>query len=149
MKKLAWISIFKKKKKNTKTKIMAFGPITSWETEGEKVEGWKVLFSWVLKSVWTATEPWNQKTLAPWKESYDKPEVKWSEVSQLGPTLRGPMDCSLPGSSIHGIFQARVLEWVAISFCSRSSWPRDRTWVSLIVGRHFYHLSHLEVWQTR
>ena len=56
-------------KKPTKTKIMAFGPITSWETEGEKVEGWKVLFSWVLKSVWTATEPWNQKTLAPWKES--------------------------------------------------------------------------------
>ena len=37
-----------------------------------------------------------------------------SEVAQLCPTLRDPMDCSLPGSSIHGIFQARVLEWVAI-----------------------------------
>ena len=39
-----------------------------------------------------------------------------SEVSQSCPTLNDPMDCSLPGSSIHGIFQARVLEWVAIAF---------------------------------
>ena len=38
------------------------------------------------------------------------------EVAQLGPTLSDPMDCSLPGSSIHGIFQARVLEWGAIAF---------------------------------
>ena len=38
-----------------------------------------------------------------------------SEVTQSCPTLSGPMDCSLPGSSIHGIFQARVLEWVAIA----------------------------------
>jgi len=47
------------------------------------------------------------------------------------------MDCSLPGSSIHGIFQARVLEWVAISFSRGSSRPRDRTWVSHTAGRHF------------
>ena len=39
-----------------------------------------------------------------------------SEVSQSYPTLRDPMDCSLPGSSAHGIFQARVLEWGAIAF---------------------------------
>ena len=39
-----------------------------------------------------------------------------SEVSQLCPTLSDPMDCSLPGSSAHGIFQARVLEWGAIAF---------------------------------
>ena len=39
-----------------------------------------------------------------------------SEVAQLCPTLRNPMDCSLPGSSVHGIFQARVLEWVAIAY---------------------------------
>ena len=39
-----------------------------------------------------------------------------SEVSQSCPTLRDPMDCSLPGSSVHGIFQARVLEWGAIAF---------------------------------
>ena len=47
------------------------------------------------------------------------------------------MDCSLPGSSVHGIFQARVLEWVAISFSRRSSQPRDWTRVSCIVGRRF------------
>ena len=39
-----------------------------------------------------------------------------SEVAQSCPTLRDPMDCSLPGSSVHGIFQARVLEWAAIAF---------------------------------
>ena len=51
--------------------------------------------------------------------------------------LGDPMDCSLQCSSIHGIFQARVLEWVAISFCRGSSQPRDRTWVSCNVGRCF------------
>ena len=54
-----------------------------------------------------------------------------------------PMDYSLPGFSIHGIFQARVLEWVAISFFRGSSRPRDQTWVSLIVGRCY------TVWATR
>jgi len=43
-----------------------------------------------------------------------------SEVAQSCPTLSDPMDCSLPGSSIHGIFQARVLEWVAIAFSGQS-----------------------------
>ena len=62
---------------------------------------------------------------------------KWSEVAQSCPTPSDPMGCSLPGSSIHGIFQARVLEWVAISFSRGSSQPRDRTWVSCIAGRCF------------
>ena len=39
-----------------------------------------------------------------------------SEVAQSCPTLLDPMDCSLPGSSVHGIFQARVLEWVVVAF---------------------------------
>ena len=52
------------------------------------------------------------------------------------------MDCSLPGSSAHGIFQARILEWVAISFSRGSSQPRDWTQVSRIVSRCFYRLSH-------
>ena len=42
-----------------------------------------------------------------------------SEIAQLCPTLSDPMDCSLPGSSVHGIFQARVLEWVAIAFSEK------------------------------
>ena len=45
------------------------------------------------------------------------------------------MDCSLPGSSVHGIFQAIVLEWIAISFSRGSSQPRDRTRVSHIIDR--------------
>ena len=45
-----------------------------------------------------------------------------SEVSQLCPTLSNPMDCSLPGSSVHGIFQARELEWGAIAFSSLDSY---------------------------
>ena len=54
-----------------------------------------------------------------------------------------PMDCSLPGSSLHGISQARIREWVAISFSKESFWPRDQTWVSCI-GRWI-----LYQWATR
>ena len=69
--------------------------------------------------------------------SGSKLRLKWSEVVQSCPTVCDPMDCSLPGSSVRGIFQARVLEWVAISFSRGSSWPRDRTWVSCIAHRRF------------
>ena len=62
---------------------------------------------------------------------------KESEVTQSCLTLCNPMDCSLPGSSVRGNFQARVLEWVAISFSGGSSWPRDWTHVSHIAGRCF------------
>ena len=47
-----------------------------------------------------------------------------SEVAQSCPTLSDPMDCSLPGSSVHGIFQARVLEWVATNNAQDSSWQQ-------------------------
>ena len=53
-------------------------------------------------------------------------------VTQSYPTLCDPMDRSLPGFSVHGILQARILEWVAISFSRGSSWPRDRTQVSCL-----------------
>ena len=66
-----------------------------------------------------------------------------SEVAQSCPTLCHPMDCSPPGSSVHGILQARVLEWVAISFSRGSSQPRDWTQVSSIAGRCF------NLWTTR
>ena len=66
-----------------------------------------------------------------------------SEVTQSCLTLCDPVDCSPPGSSIHGILQARILEWVAISFSRGSSWPRDQTQVSHIAGRRF------NLWATR
>ena len=62
-------------------------------------------------------------------------------VAQSCLTLCNPMDCSLPGSSVHGIFQARILEWVAIPFSRGSSHLRDQTRVSCIAGG-LYHLSH-------
>ena len=60
-----------------------------------------------------------------------------SESAQSCPTLCSPMDCSLPGSSVHGIFQAIVPEWIAISFSRGSSRPRGQTQVSRIVDRRF------------
>ena len=71
------------------------------------------------------------------------PRRSESEVARSCPTLCDPMDCSPPGSSVHGILQARVLEWGAIAFSRGSSWPRDRIWVSRIVGRCF------TIWATR
>ena len=61
----------------------------------------------------------------------------YSEVAQSCLTVCNPVDCSLPCSSVHGIFQARVLEWVAISFSRGSSQTRDQTQVSRIVDRRF------------
>ena len=81
-----------------------------------------------------------------WAETYlyfFKVNKSESEIAQLCPTLRDLMDCSLPVSSVYGIFQARILEWVAISFSRGSSWPRDQTRVSHIAGRCF------TLWATR
>ena len=58
-------------------------------------------------------------------------------VVQSYPTLCDCMDCSPPGSSLHGILQARILEWVAFSFSRGFSQPRDQTWVSRIAARFF------------
>ena len=85
---------------------------------------------------------------SPWghKESDMTEQLNWTERkwkwSRSVMIDCDPMDCSLPGSSVHGIFKARVLEWVAISFSRGSSQPRDQTWVSQVVGRRFYCLSH-------
>ena len=53
-------------------------------------------------------------------------------VTQSRLTLCDPLDCNLPSSSVHGIFQARILEWVAIPFSRGSSWPRDQTRISCV-----------------
>ena len=59
------------------------------------------------------------------------------KVVQSCPTLGDPMDSSLPGSSVQGILQARILEWVAVPFSRGSCQPRDRTQVSRIAGSFF------------
>ena len=67
-------------------------------------------------------------------ESESESEI---EVAQSCLAFYNLMDCSLPGSCIHGILQARILEWVAISFSKGSSWSRDWTQVSHIAGGFF------------
>ena len=119
-----------------KTELMASGLISSWQIGGETVE---TVTDFIFLGF---------KITADCDRSHEIKRClllgrKESEVTQLCMTLCDPMDCSLPGSSIHGIFQARILEWVAISFSRRSSWPRDWTRVSCIVGRHF------TIWATR
>ena len=64
-------------------------------------------------------------------------------VTQSCLTVCNPMDYSPSGSSVHGILQARIVKWVAISSSRRSSWPRDQTWVSCIGRWILYH------WATR
>ena len=69
-------------------------------------------------------------------------------VALLCPTLWDPVDCSLPGSSVHAIFQESIPEWVAISCFRGSSWPRDRTHISCVscIGRWIlYHCAILSI----
>ena len=63
------------------------------------------------------------------------------------PTLCGPLDCSLPGSSVPGILQARIMDWVAISFSIVSSWSRDWTHVSYVFCIDRQVLNHWGTWE--
>ena len=76
---------------------------------------------------WVAIFFSNDKVRSEWSE--------WSEVTQLCPTLCDPMDCSLPGSSVHGIFQARGLEWVAISFSHISYKGEKWKWWQILFSK--------------
>ena len=70
-----------------------------------------------------------------------------SEVAQSHPTLSDPVDYSLPGSSIHGIFQARVLEWGAIAFSSRGHSRVQRPEVERVCAWHVWTSAH--AWRQR
>ena len=89
------------------------------------------------KNVWF----WHNRKGTPNKN--DGKVKKWVLVAQLCLTLCNPMDCSPPGSSVHGILQARILKVRSHSLLQASSWPRDQTWVSHIAGRFF------TIWATR
>ena len=71
------------------------------------------------------------------QQSQDKRSSVKVLVVQWCPTLRTPMDCSPSGSSVHGILQARILQWVALLFSRGSSKPRNWTWVFCIAGWFF------------
>ena len=110
------------KKKKKVVKISKREAITDWQLEILS----KMIESFIL-----------------WMRAFKEAPEWVSEVAQSCPTLCNAMDYSLPGFSLYGILQARVLEWVAISFPRGSSWPTDWTWVSHIPGRCF------NLWATR
>ena len=78
-----------------------------------------------------------EKTEEPLSESYVYICYMLCLVTQSCPTCCDPMDCSLPGSSVHGIPQARILEWIPMISSRGSSQPRDQTQVSHIAGGFF------------
>ena len=126
-----------------KTKIMASGPIISWQIDEETMEtvrdfifsGSKITADGDCSHEIKRCLLLGRKAMTnldsilksrditlPTKVCVVKAMVfPVSEVAQLCPILFDPMDCSLPGSSVHGIFQARILEWAAISFSRGSS----------------------------
>ena len=123
------------------------------------ISSWVVPFSSCLQSL-PASESFPMSQLFTWggqstgvsalasflpKKSQGWSLSEWtgwiSLQSKSYPTLCDPIDCSPSGSSVHGIFQERILVWVAISFSSGSSWPRDQTHVPCIscIGRRIPH----------
>ena len=114
---------------------------------------WTLLCRGSLLSLWSwLCEMWGLQSVRPQCESWlhHLPDV-WATlspcacvcVSRSVVSFCDLMDCSPPGYSVHGILQARTLEWVVMPSSRGSSWPRDRTWVFCIAGGFF------TVWVTR
>ena len=86
-------------------------------------------------------ESWSWDSAIHWLSPFHKLFRLWApgsvSVTQSCPTLWDPMDCSPPGSSVHEILQARILEWIAIRFSRAPSWHTDQTQISHIAGRFF------------
>ena len=125
-----------------KTKIMASGPIISWQIGGKTMETvTDFIFS---DSNITADGDCNheiKRRLLLGRKAMTKLEVKWSEVAQSCLTLCDPINWSLPGSSVHGIFQARVLEWVAMTKLDSILKSKDITLptkVLVVLLRHLF-----------
>jgi len=162
---LAWRIVICRNIWPSRAKSWLFGKDWCWEglgTEGEGDDrgwdGWMASltrWTWVCVnsgSWWWTGRPGVLRFMGSQRVGHDwVTELKWPDSVLYAATgnwfhvwlFATPIDCSLPGSSIHGIFQARILEWVAISFSRGSSQSRDWTWVSRIAGRHF------TVWATR
>ena len=113
-----------------KTRNFKMSPVSS--TWKERTYSRKHSYTFLL---WVELCPLTPKFIC-WNcyTQYHKSEV---EVTQSCLTFCDPMDCSLPGSSVHGIFQARILELVAVPFSRGYSQPRDRIQVSCRAGRFF------------
>ena len=86
---------------------------------------------------------WTAAYQAPPSKGFSRQEY-WSGLCLI---LWDPMDCSPPASSAHRIFQARILEWVAISFSRGSSWPRDQTHITCLFCIDRRILYHCTTWE--
>ena len=106
-----------------KTKIMASGPTTSWEIDGGTVETVSdfIFLGSKITTDGDCSHEIKRCLFLGRKAMINLERKKEGEVTQSCLTLCDPMDCSLPGSSVHGILQATILEWVAISFSRGSS----------------------------
>ena len=102
-------------------------PTHTWKYKG------KVAYSPFIN---TPTQEFLLSFPNPWRSGHVLLRTQ-SKLPQSCPTLCDPRDCSLPGSSDHGILQARILEWVAMPSCRGSSQPRDQTHLSCIAGGLF------------
>ena len=135
------------------------GDLARCGSRGHRVRhNWATELNWILKrsifkrsstSLTVAHQCWHPacnfspKTILFYSFHSETDTVIYSILNSVVSDSLQPVDCSRPSSSIHGILQARILEWVAISFSRRSSQPRDWTQVSHIVGRRF------TIWATR
>ena len=124
---------------------MASGHITPWQIEGEKVEAVTDFLS--LGSKITADGDCSheiKRHLLLGKKAMTNLDV--CACSVMSNSLQS-IDCRLPGSSVHGILQARILKWVAIASSQGSSWPRDQTHISCgsCIGRRI--LYHWATWK--
>jgi len=150
-----------------KAEIMASDPISSWQIEGEKLEAvtdFLFLGSQITmggdcsheikrhlllgrKSMTNLDSILKSRGITLLIKIHVVKAMFFSSVcvlvAQLYLTLWDPIDCSLPGSSVHGILQARILEWVALPSSRGSSQPRDWTWLSCVAGEFF------TIWATR
>ena len=116
-------------------RVRATGRLTSNNTETSKSPPRCIIMNAVLR-----IHPKNVCVYEIISFIYDYKYIGGGLNAMSFPTLSDPMDCSLSGSSVHGILQVRILEWVAISFSRGSSQYRDWTWVSCIAGRFFIDL---------
>ena len=120
-----------------KTKIMAFGPITSRQIDGGKVE---IVTDFIfLGSKSTGDSDCSheiKRHLLLGRKSMTNLESESESHSVMSDSLQ-PLDCSLPGSSVHWILQVRILEWLIYLFSKESSQPRNQTGISCTAGRFF------------
>ena len=105
---------------------------TPWDPPNSVIEP-SLTFPAFAGRLFTTSDTW-EGALQPWKGNLLAPSCL---------IIFNPIDCSLPGSSLHGTLQVRILEWVAIPSLRGSSWFRDQTWISCI-ARGFF-----TIWTTR